>query len=295
MQADAQDGKSFMLDAVRVFLNELPYPTLYTGDNLKLQGYNAQTGQWTDIDKQFEDIHEGWNSLDWKKDEARPVFNSVRLYGQQKHSCRFGEVKLVGAEVYDDRAHFVDPEDDDYKYLCNVKVSLAGQEESFLDAVEYSVNKTPALFRVGSDSGLAPITPRYGSVYGDEQVVFRGENFRPHYGGNVQVMIDDVPCTIKQRSNDMIRCETGDRPFVEGLQPKLSIFVEGKGYAATRGQVYRYVSKWSDKRTWGNDLLPVEGEALVIPAGQHLLVDVPVVPRLSFALVQGSLIFESED
>jgi len=79
VQADAQDGKSFMLDAVRIFLNELRDTTHYTGDNLKLQGFNAQTGQWTDIEKQFEDIHEGWNSLDWKKDEVRPVFNSVRL------------------------------------------------------------------------------------------------------------------------------------------------------------------------------------------------------------------------
>lgn len=146
--------------------------------------------------------------------------------------------------------------------------------------------------QVGSHAELAPIQPRYGSVYGGEKVVFNGENLN---GSGVEVFIDDKPCTISKRNNQKIECTTADRPFVEGLEPKLSIYVDGKGYAATRGQVYRYVSKWSDKRTWGNDLLPVEGEALVIPAGQHLLVDVPVVPRLSFALVQGSLIFDSEE
>ena len=41
VQADAKDGKSFMLDAVRVFFNELQDRTPYTDGNLKLQGYSA--------------------------------------------------------------------------------------------------------------------------------------------------------------------------------------------------------------------------------------------------------------
>lgn len=67
------------------------------------------------------------------------------------------------------------------------------------------------------------------------------------------------------------------------------------GNVATRGLVYRYVSRWSDKETWGNDIPPLEGEAVEIPSGQHLLVDVLVVPQLEFVVVQGSLIFESNE
>ena len=47
--------------------------------------------------------------------------------------------------------------------------------------------------------------------------------------------------------------------------------------------------------TWGNDIPPLEGEAVEIPSGQHLLVDVQRVPQLSFVLVYGSLIFESNE
>ena len=54
------------------------------------------------------------------------------------------------------------------------------------------------------------------------------------------------------------------------------------------------MSRWSDKETWGNDIPPLAGEAVEIPSGQHLLVDVDV-PQLSFVLVYGSLIFESNE
>ena len=52
------------------------------------------------------------------------------------------------------------------------------------------------------------------------------------------------------------------------------------------------MSRWSQRETWGNDLLPIEREAVEIPSGQHLLVDVDEVPRLAFVVVYGSLIFE---
>lgn len=57
------------------------------------------------------------------------------------------------------------------------------------------------------------------------------------------------------------------------------------------GQVYRYVSRWSDSQTWGYDLSPQEGEAVNIPKGLHLLFDIDSSPVLSFINVEGSLIF----
>ena len=58
------------------------------------------------------------------------------------------------------------------------------------------------------------------------------------------------------------------------------------------GKLFRYVSLWSDTTTW-NDILPIEGQAISIPKGQHLLVDVDSTPKLSFIVVEGSLIFPS--
>ena len=66
------------------------------------------------------------------------------------------------------------------------------------------------------------------------------------------------------------------------------------GLVATKGHVYRYVSRWSDSQTWGYDLSPRVGEAVNIPKGLHLLVDIDSSPVLSFLNVEGSLIFAPE-
>ena len=46
-----------------------------------------------------------------------------------------------------------------------------------------------------------------------------------------------------------------------------------------------YVQYWSEPSTWGGDAPPAYGEAVEIPKGRSLLVDVDSVPQLSFLLV----------
>ena len=48
---------------------------------------------------------------------------------------------------------------------------------------------------------------------------------------------------------------------------------------------------WSYEATWGNEFIPMEGDSLHIPAGLHLLVDIPKTPKLNAVIVEGSLIF----
>lgn len=57
------------------------------------------------------------------------------------------------------------------------------------------------------------------------------------------------------------------------------------------GRTFTYVSYWSNPLTWGGDVPPQQGEAVSIPKGRALLVDVDTVPQLSFVLIEGSLIF----
>jgi len=56
------------------------------------------------------------------------------------------------------------------------------------------------------------------------------------------------------------------------------------------GLVYRYVSLYSATSTW-LDFLPVDGESIDIPKGQHLLVDVDSTAKLNAITVEGSLLF----
>lgn len=78
-------------------------------------------------------------------------------------------------------------------------------------------------------------------------------------------------------------------------EPRITIYVNGKGNVATQGLVYRYVSLWSDTETWGGDIPPLEMESISIPKGQHLLVDVDSTPLLNAVIVEGSLIFPPEE
>lgn len=52
--------------------------------------------------------------------------------------------------------------------------------------------------------------------------------------------------------------------------------------------------RWSDIRTWGTDLPPVEGDLIYVPKGMTLLVD-QTTPRLDGIIVEeGKLIFADE-
>jgi len=142
------------------------------------------------------------------------------------------------------------------------KVTVDGNTTELTD-VTYDEAETPSL------TAISGVMPRYGSVLGGEQVTFTGMGF----SGAATVKIDDRPCSVTSQTGTEIVCTTVNKPYVPG-EPTLEINIAGVGAVATRGLVYRYVSRWSDKETWGNDIPPLEGEAVEIPSGQHLLVDV---------------------
>jgi hypothetical protein len=49
--------------------------------------------------------------------------------------------------------------------------------------------------------------------------------------------------------------------------------------------------RWSDIRTWGTDMPPIDGDFVFVPAGMNLLVD-QSTPKLKGILVQnGTLTF----
>ena len=49
---------------------------------------------------------------------------------------------------------------------------------------------------------------------------------------------------------------------------------------------YYYVDVWSSKYTWGGLDPPIEGDFVIVPAGQTLLLDVDT-PILSMLLIEG--------
>jgi len=238
-EVTARAGFVYIIDEVKIFLNNLNNKAPYTADNLKIQGSNDAGSTFTDLYSYDETIHEGWNSVDWR---ASPeVYSTIRFQGAASGSCRLGEVRLIGVHVLDDM---------NTSATCTAELTIEGTV-NVLTAVTYSDAGTPSL---NEGSG---VMPRYGSVLGGETVTFTGQGFT----ATATVSIDGRPCTVVTQSATEITCTTANKPYVPG-EPTLMINIGGAGAVATRGQVYRYVSRWSDQETWGNDIPPLEGEAV---------------------------------
>ena len=157
--------------------------------------------------------------------------------------------------------------------------------DATLNSVTFDASLTPV---------LTGMSTRFGSVLGGEVVEFYGTGFSAT--ATTTVVIDDRECEVdtSYATTDTIVCTTLDKPYRPD-EPSLIITIDGMGYVATMGKVFRYVSRWSDSQTWNYDLSPQEGEAVNIPKGLHLLFDIDSSPKLSFIVVEGSLIFPPDN
>ena len=141
---------------------------------------------------------------------------------------------------------------------------------------------------------------RYGTVTGGTEITFTGVGFteaddRRFLGGSeatASVFIDGRNCEVTSQTDTEITCTTSNKPDSEE-DPSLEIFFEGIGNVATKGKLFRYVKRWSDKLTWGGNL-PRHGDVPHIPKGMHVLFDLEKSPVYSLVLVEGSLIFDQE-
>jgi hypothetical protein len=254
-----------VLDEVSIFLNDLDTSAdrELIADLLVFQGSNDAFATNVDLFTISTDLHNGWNTKIWDSDtDTMPSYNSYRFLGSGAGACRVSEVKIVGVVAIDNN---------DTSYACTPLMTVDSVEYN-LEDVTYNETVTPS---------LASISPRFGSVYGDTTVTLTGTGFGD--GDTAYVWFDDRVCEVQSVSATEIVCITDDKPYVAD-EPRVRINIPDKGDVAAQGLLFRYVYYYSDPRTW-NDNIPVEGESMVIPVGQHLLVDVDATEHLNYILV----------
>lgn len=243
-----KEGHVGVLDEAKIFINFLTSKTPYV-DNLEFQGSDDGGSTWTSLHTFGEELHEGWNYIDYRDDDVvKPGYNSYRFAGSESGACRITEYKLHGVEAMAESSD---------SHVCTPKIFLGTTELTSttpLNDVTYSAASTPKLLS---------ISPRFGSVLGGTTVTLTGENL---LGGATTVLFDDRECTVTSASATEIVCTSDDKPYVPDT-PVTKIEIEGLGLVATQGLVYRYVSLWSDTETWGGDIPPMEGESIHVPAG----------------------------
>ena len=84
------------------------------------------------------------------------------------------------------------------------------------------------------------------------------------------VNVDGIDCVVQTATATQIVCTLGSRL---ALPAEVSFKVIIGSIRAITKANFRYVLRWSDHRTWGTDLSPVNDDLVYVPKGMHLLVD----------------------
>lgn len=106
-----------------------------------------------------------------------------------------------------------------------------------------------------------------GDVFGGYPITLNGKNFD---FDTPSITIDGIPCAVTSSSATSITCTVGARL---SLPSRNSFEVKIGACNAILKQSFSYVMRWSDIRTWGTDMPPIDGDLVFVPAGMNLLVD----------------------
>ena len=162
---------------------------------------------------------------------------------------------------------------------CTVQVESQGLMQAFPNMFMYDDALTPV---------VRAINRTRGGTQGGSRILIYGQGF----SGTVNVSIAGVECTVLQFNSAVIVCET--RASGRTIRAQVMVFVEGMGFARSENILFWYVDLWSSRFTWGGQDPPQEGDFVVVPRGQTLVLDT-VTPVLAYLLVQGGeLVFDSE-
>ena len=269
---DFGEGFVALVTAFRMF------PRLATTEqNLvggELQGAMTDTGNesdWTTLFTIQNTPDENWNEYhapeEWK----------YRYYRfKNTPYCRLAEFHLVG------RLYNEFPSINLSSHKCDLQIFK--KDDPIFEGtgdIEYSNAVYPE---------ITGISHAYIPSVGAPPITIQGNNLI----NAISVTIDGIECVIDttSKTNSSIECQPGNRN--EFKTPEFEV-ITSEGKAVNKSGISPlYADRWSSRATWFNEPLPVEGDFVVVPKGQTLLVDVGTVPRLRSIIVEGILIFEDQ-
>jgi hypothetical protein len=242
---------------------------------------------WIEVAIVTEKPRAGWSEL---KVNATDAIKFVRLeqYGGQR--CRLTEVEFVGVQVA-------------VNSTCPIVVETTGTAThpsvgpvTTDDSAIISTTTTTLMFTY--DLALTPIVtsiePVFGSALGGETITITGTGLAAA-AEDASVEMNGVDCVVTSATPTEIQCVTGARqnicpPYLRVGQRPL-----GGGYAVQNETVaFRYLDRWSQRNTWLNDEPPIEGDSVIVPEGQAILMDVSP-PQLFLVQIFGMLVFDRKD
>jgi hypothetical protein len=166
--------------------------------------------------------------------------------------------------------------------------SLTSQATGMVYSDGYSTFNLSSLLYFRSDRTpiVTSVSPAYGDIFGGYNLTLTGSNLG--FASNIIIKIDGVYCLHFSHNDTHIICNVGPRPNIP-TKNTFTVTLDGNN-AILRAQ-FLYVLKWSDDRTWGVDLPPIDDDLVFVPAGMTLLVDQSTPKLAGIAVQNGTIIF----
>lgn len=204
---------------------------------------------WTTIATVDQTVHAGWNSF---MISDTNIYRYVRFQHNSMSKCNIAELELTGIIMSSVTVSSIT------SFVSDVYFDDGLNNQTFTGAVEYREDHTPI---------ISTVSPDKGDVFGGYNITLTGVYLDV---GTPTVNIDGIPCTVTSSNSTQIVCTVGARLTL----PSQVVFQVNIGeIPAILKDSFRYVLRWSDPRTWGTDLPPVNGDLVYVPLGMHLLVD----------------------
>lgn len=227
---------------------------------------------WNTLATVDQTIHSGWNTL---ASSLTTPYRYVRFAHNNASKCNIAEIELYGI-VYSNS----NPSD------------LTSQPSDIVYEDGYNTYTFPstATYTAARTAVVNSFSPRYGDTFGGYTLNITGTNLG---FGTPKVLIDGIVCTSPtyDSATSSITCVVGARPKIPASS---SITVTIGNSAAILRATFYYVLRWSDTRTWGTDLPPIDGDLISIPAGMTLLVDQDTPNLRGIAVSNATIIFSDE-
>ena len=256
-----------------------------------IEGSNSLEGTWTTL-ATITDPHQGWNWLDIKSKRA---FQYLRYSGSDTSFCHVSEMEWIGVVVQSSGT--CKPTVSTHNNLPHPSLGA----EVVTQPHTFESNGPTFVYTKAQTPVVQSVEPRFGSSLGGTTVTIKGSRF-PTVASNAEVEVNGLPCTITAVIETEIKCVTSKRSGF--VAPSVSVRHvtptsngmggSGSSVLGTSIRLFRFLDRWSEVNTWLNDEPPGDGDSVVIPADQTLLMDVDP-PRLQVVLVLGLFVFDRRD
>jgi hypothetical protein len=252
---------------------------------------NSVSGPWNPLLTigTIDTVTDGWNVYDLvllrNNISNQPKYRYLRWQAAAGSSCKAMELEFVGLSLIDGS----DP--------TSCPISVTTQLPVALPFITSAVAAGPVILndKITLSSALTPavvnIYPNSGTALGGDAVTITGVGF--HSGSGLEaVRFNGMDCAVASFNDSQILCVTGRRTKI--LPFSVEVIVRGIGAAVVQDPhltYFSYLDRWSSLTTWANREAPADGDTVIVPKGQAILVDINT-PKLFLVVIHGEVYFE---